>query len=303
MRIILIGGSGFIGRHFARHAIDKGHQVTIVSRWSEHKSTGAAEWLEGGMERLIQDPGLLRDIDVVCQFASVSTPASSAGDPLGDVNGNLVPNIQLLETMKTAAVRRIVYLSSGGAVYGAPQYSPMDEEHPQWPISSYGIVKGSVERYLGLYEQLHGFRPLIIRPANPYGPRQTESNFLGFISTILKLAADNDEATIFGDGLTVRDFVYIDDLCDLLMRGINQDATGIFNCGSGKGASLLQILDAVEKITGKQIRRRHTLARPFDPPAIVLDIAKAQRALGWSPKISLEDGIARCWQHMAGSAT
>ena len=302
MRIILIGGSGFIGRHFAERAIQAGHEVTIVSRWSEHRPAGAAQWLGGGMERLIQDHGLLRDVDIVCQFASVSTPASSAGDPLGDVNGNLVPNIRLFEAMRAADVRRIVYLSSGGAVYGVPHYSPMDEQHPQWPISSYGIVKGSIERYLGLYEQLHRFRPLIVRPANPYGPRQSESNFLGFITTMLKLAADDREATVFGDGSIVRDFVYIDDLCDLLLRGIEAEATGIYNCGSGSGASLMQMLGAIEAIIGRPVRRRHESARAFDPPAIVLDIAKAARDLGWTPQVSLEEGIARCWKLMQGGA-
>lgn len=295
VHILLVGGSGFIGRHFAERAIAAGHHVTVVSRRSGANVPPPASWLSGGMERLSRDPSLLRDVDVVCQFASVSTPASSASDPLSDVTGNLVPNIRLFDAMCAAGVKRIVYLSSGGAIYGAPLYSPMDEDHPQRPISSYGIVKGSVERYLGLYEQLHGFRPLIVRPANPFGPRQDESTFHGFITTMLKLAVADREATIFGDGSIVRDFVYIDDLCDLLLKGIDQGAAGTFNCGSGAGASLLQILEAIERVIGKPIRRHHEAARPFDPPAIVLDTAKAHRELGWAPSISLEEGILRCW--------
>lgn len=298
MRIIVIGGSGFIGRRFAERAIEQGHLVTIVSRRSAPAIAGGADWIAGGMARLIGDPLLLRDADVVCQFASVSTPSSSADDPLGDVNGNLLPNIQLLEAMRIANIKRIVYISSGGAVYGIPRYSPMDEEHPQWPISSYGITKGSVERYLELYKKIYGFAPLVVRPANPYGPGQNKSGFLGFITTMLKIAMEDREATIFGDGSIVRDFIYIDDLCDLLLLGIERNITGVFNCGSGSGGTLLEILNTVEQVTGKCIRRNHKQLRPFDPPAIMLDITKARQEMDWSPRISLQEGIERSWASM-----
>jgi UDP-glucose 4-epimerase len=298
VRIILIGGSGFIGRRFAERAIEQGHHVTIVSQRSAPATWGGADWISGGMARLIESPLLLRNADVVCQFASVSTPASSAVDPVGDVNGNLLPSIRLLEAMRTAGTKRIVFISSGGAVYGIPRYSPMDEEHPQWPISSYGIVKGSIERYLGLYKELYGFSPFIIRPANPYGPGQHESSFLGFITTMLKIAKEDGEAIIFGDGSIVRDFVYIDDLCDLLLLGIECNITGVFNCGSGTGGTLLEVLDAVEQVTGKRIRRNHKISRPFDPPTIMLDITKARQELSWSPKTSLQEGLERSWASM-----
>lgn len=301
MRIMLIGGNGFIGRRFTRVAIDRGHCVTVVSR--SERATELPQnvsWLDGGIDRVVSDPGLIKAYEVVCNFASVSTPASSMMDPSKDISGNLVPCVRLLEAMRIAEVNRLVYLSSGGAVYGPPQYTPIDEEHPHCPISGYGIVKSTVERYIKLYEDMYGFESLIVRPSNPYGPGQIHSKFMGFITTVLKAAITQDDVKFFGDGSTSRDFIYVDDLCAMILDGMERNVNGVFNCGSGVGTSLLEVLRIIESITCVTLERSYEKPRVFDPKSIVLNVSKAATEIGWRPHTSLEEGITKCWNSLGG---
>ncbi|HEX8303055.1 NAD-dependent epimerase/dehydratase family protein [Sphingomonas sp.] len=298
MRILLIGGSGFIGSRFASAAAAAGHEVTIVSRSPRPQATPYG-WIAGGIDALLADPNLIARADMLCQFASTTFPATSSLDPVADVTENLIPNIQLLEAMRGMGASRILYLSSGGAVYGRPERNPIPEMHTQRPISSYGIVKGAVERYLGMHAELHGLQTTIIRPANPYGPGQSAARQQGVIAALLAAARDDREAVIYGDGSIIRDFIYLDDLCGLLLTALESGATGVFNAGSGQGASLNEVIDTVESVTGRKIRRKTLPVREFDPPAIVLDIGRARDQLGWSPSVPLKEGIARTWATFA----
>lgn len=292
MNVIVIGGNGFIGAAFVKDLIKQGHKVRVVSRETSSKTEGV-ETISGGMDMLVAQPGLLADCDCVCHFASATIPSSSIGGPLSDVEGNLAPTLRLLEAMRQTGNRRIMYLSSGGAVYGTPQTLPIPEDHPQKPISYYGLGKQAIEIYLDYYKREHGFDVSVIRPANPYGPGQGKIGQLGAVTTFLRMIQDGQVATLFGDGSTVRDFVYIDDVCSMMMRILETGATGTWNCGGGEGVSLKDLIAALEAATGKTLAINHKPARPFDPPEIVLSIEKAQAELGWVPKISLSEGIRR----------
>lgn len=300
MRIVVVGGSGFIGRHFVRAAASAGHDVCVVSRSSgdAHADLPSIRMIGGGIEALAANPQELTAVDAVLHFASTSIPASSNADPVADIRGNLIPSLMLLDAMREVGCKRIIYLSSGGAIYGRPSQSPIPEDHPQRPISSYGVVKGALERYLGMYSDLYGFRAAIVRPANPFGPGQDQSGQIGVISAMLGAARSGERPVVYGDGSTVRDFLYIDDLCDLLLTILEREATGTYNCGSGIGASIAEVMTIVERISGHRFHPYHLPARAFDPPAIVLDISRARAEFGWSPQMSLEGGIARTWRWM-----
>ena len=292
MNVIVIGGSGFIGAAFVADLIKQGHSVTVVSRETNSKSDGV-ETISGGMDMLASRPDLLAQCDLLCHFASATIPSSSIGGPLSDIESNLAPTLRLLEAMRQSGDRKIMYLSSGGAIYGTPQIIPIPEDHPKKPISYYGLGKLTIETYLDYYAREHDFQVSIIRPANPYGPGQGKIGQLGAVTTFLRMIQEGQPATLFGDGSTVRDFVHIDDMCSMMMKILDTGATGTWNCGGGTGVSLKELISAIEDATGKTLAINHQPARPFDPPAIVLDIEKARKDLGWIPAVSLNEGIRR----------
>lgn len=298
MKIVAIGGNGFIGSHFTAEAVDRGHEVIVCAPSDAPPSYAHGrpyELITGGIDALIAHCELLSGIDIVCHFASSMIPATSNADPARDIEENLVRNIRLLEKMRAVGKRRILYLSSGGAIYGRPQYTPIDENHPQHPMSSYGIVKGAMERYLELYSVLYGFRPAIVRPSNPYGPGQNPSSRVGVISAFLDCAHRQAPLTMYGDGSIVRDFVYVSDLIRLMLDIVEKDICGTFNCGHGEGVSLERLAHVVSEVTGNRLEIRYEPARSFDPPIVMLDIKRAKEVVGWEPSVALTEGIRRTW--------
>ena len=293
MHVIVIGGNGFIGRHFVRQMLAHGARVTIVSRSKIAEPPAGCEALSGGVEALCLRPDLLEHADAVCHLASSSIPSTSSEAPLADVDENLRPMLSLLDIMKEYGNKRILYLSSGGAVYGLPQQVPIPESHPTDPISPYGIVKLAIEKYLAFYARHHGFSPVVIRPANPYGPGQGKVGQLGVIWTFLSLMREGKTATLWGDGTAMRDFVYVEDLCEMMRLALEKGATGVFNCGAGEGTSLNEVIAALETETGLTLDVIRKPARDFDPPRIVLDITRAHQELGWGPKVALQTGIGK----------
>ncbi len=193
--------------------------------------------------------------------------------------------------MDAVGLQRIVYLSSGGAVYGRPHTVPITEHHALDPISAYGVTKVASEKYLGMYAANRGLRPIIMRPANPYGVDQGKVGLLGAVTTFLNLLAAGEAATIWGDGSIIRDFVHIDDLSRLMLAAVEQDRPGVYNCGSGTGCSLIKLVDTIAAVTGRRLALRFEPARGFDPPEIVLDIEAALTTFDWRPRVALEQGV------------
>lgn len=291
MRLVVIGGSGFIGQHFVNFAISHGHAVTIVGRRTPEVVPDGAAFISGGIEELCQRGSILEEVDAVCHLASATIPATSISDPLRDFDQNVRPMVQLLEAMRVRGNRRIMFLSSGGAVYGVPESIPIREDHPLNPISPYGVGKITIEKLLGCYTATHNFSTVSIRPANPYGPSQGKIGELGAISTFLRMIQHDETATVYGNGSTIRDFVHVRDLCRMMLQCLELDAKGVFNCGGGNGTSIRELIALIEGITGKILKVDSKPARAFDPPAIVLDISRAQEQLGWVPTVSLKEGI------------
>lgn len=299
MRVLLIGGGGFIGSTVADRLLREGHELRVLERprvapYRAFLPGETVEWRAGDIESGSDLGAAVEGMDAVMHFASTTLPKNSSEDPAFDVQSNLVPAIRLLESMATAGARRIVFISSGGTVYGPPRYLPVDEEHPTNPIVSYGVVKLAIEKYLLLFERMRGIRPVILRVANPYGERQRPETAQGAVGVFLNRALRGEPIEIWGDGTTTRDYVYIGDVAEAFASALTYEGKErVFNIGSGRGESLNELVDALETTLGRPIERRYLPARPFDVPSSVLSCELARRELGWSAKTGLREGLAK----------
>jgi UDP-glucose 4-epimerase len=221
-------------------------------------------------------------------------PQSSNGDPVFDIESNVVGTVRLLSHAVKSGVKKVVFVSSGGTVYGPPKHIPILETHPTDPVSSYGITKLAIEKYLHLFHTLHGLEYSILRLANPFGERQRVMASQGAVAVFLGKVLNGDPVEIWGDGSVVRDYIYISDVVDALIAAASCETEArIFNIGSGRGHSLNELLDGIEQVTGRKADRRYLPGRLFDVPTSVLSIDRARQHLNWSPKVDFEDGLRR----------
>lgn len=298
MRSLVFGGNGFIGVHLVERLLDSGHAVRVYDRGPNkfRALPRGAEYVEGdlGNHGLIR--AALEDVEVVYHFVSTTLPKTSNDDPIYDVRSNLVDTLQLLESCVEARVRKVVFASSGGTAYGVPQVVPISEEHPTNPITSYGIVKLAIEKYLGLFSHLHGLDYTALRISNPYGAYQNPVGQQGAVTVFLDRIHKGETIPIWGDGGVVRDYLYVADLVDALEAVAETETRRkVLNIGSGQGTSLNELLALMADVTGETPAVDYQPGRPLDAPSNVLDISRAREELGWSPSTSLEDGVARTW--------
>ena len=302
MKVLLVGGNGFIGSHIQDLLLRRGHAVRVLDAMPEkyRPALPDVDYRVGSSA----DPSALSEslvgIDSVVYLASTTVPSTSNADVRWDIESNLIPLVATLDGMKRTGVEHIVFLSSGGTVYGVTDDGPVQETAPLDPICSYGVVKVASEKYLGMYSHLYGLRPLVLRPSNPFGPRQCHEGVQGFISTSLMKLRRGEPIEIWGDGSVVRDYVYVEDLALAAVLGIETSATGAINIGSGVGRSLTQVIATLSAVTGTTARVEHHPGRAFDVPHLVLSIEHAREALGWSPTTPFEEGIAAHWQWFSG---
>ncbi|ALP62203.1 NAD-dependent epimerase/dehydratase family protein [Paraburkholderia caribensis] len=305
--IAVLGGGGFIGTHLVNGLLDRGAQVRVYEREpvAQYRA-GAVVPVTGNF---VDGSGLdaaLAGADVVYHLISTTVPGTSNIDPVGDVQSNLVGTIRLVQKMKKHQVKRIVYLSSGGTVYGDPSRLPVSEDHPLDPLCSYGIVKVAVEKYLNMYSVLEGLTATVLRVSNPYGGMARRTNDLqGVIPIFLRKMVAGKSIEIWGDGSTVRDYIYIDDLIDAMVCALEAQGSAVYNIGSGVGHSLNEVLAILSEVTGIEPRVGYSVPRGFDVTRIVLDVSRAREALGWQPRTTLYEGCNRYWgmlrMQMAGA--
>lgn len=304
MRYLILGGGGFIGSHLCDSLLSRGHAVRVferpnLSKYREFEKNELVEWVDGDFTNKIDVSGAVQGCDVIYHLVSTTLPKTSNDNPVFDVTSNLVGTLNMLEIAKQAKVSKVVFVSSGGTVYGIPKQIPISEAHPTDPVVSYGIGKLAIEKYLHLYHVLHGMRYCILRIANPYGERQRVNTAQGAIATFLHRALHGQPIEVWGDGSVTRDYIYIADVVSALLKaGEHEGAQRLFNIGCGAGQSLNQILNAIEKLLGHPIARRYLPGRAFDVPTNVLDIARAKECLEWEPKTSLMEGLQNTlrWQ-------
>lgn len=304
MRALVLGGNGFIGSHLVDALLADGHRVRVFDRQPDRFRQPLSD-VDYRFGSLGDGPSVAEAIagtDVVFHLASTSVPSTSNLDPVADLQGNLVPTVQLLDQMTRLGVRRLVFLSSGGTVYGNPTVSPVRETHPLRPICSYGVVKVAIENYLFMYQDLYGLEPVVLRPSNPVGPRQGHINVQGVIPTFLRRLLDGDPIEVWGDGTIVRDYVDIADLATLCVRAGSSDAVGVFNAGSGVGTSINDVISIIELVTDRRPSVTYQPGRSFDVQKVVLDSDLARRTFGWSPAIALEESVRRSWSWLIGAS-
>ncbi len=299
MNSLVLGGNGFIGVHLVEGLRARGHRVRIYDR-SPNKLglplPEGAEYVEGELGNY----GLVREavegMEVVFHLVSTTLPKTSNDDPMYDVRSNLVDTVQLLEACVDAGVRKVVFASSGGTVYGPPLFVPIPEDHPTDPITSYGIVKLAVEKYLGLFSHLHGLDYAALRISNPYGPYQNPAGQQGAVPVFLRRLYTGEPITIWGDGGVVRDYLYISDLVEALALAAETGTRRkVFNVGSGRGTSLNELVALMAEVVGEQPEVRYLPARALDVPSNVLHVGRAREDLGWNCRVELTEGVARTW--------
>lgn len=301
-RVLVLGGNGFIGSHLVEALVANGKRVRVLTR-SGCKHTQLIHGVDYRYADFADSASVaesLADVDIVIHLISTTVPATANLDPLADIHGNLLSSVRLLQQMRDLGVSRLVFLSSGGTVYGDAKSVPIPEEHERNPLSSYGIVKVAIENYIAMFCTQHGLRSLVLRVSNPYGPRQGHLGIQGVIPTFFQRIITGDEIRIWGDGSNVRDYIYISDLISFIVQSIDKDLTGVYNVGSGRGVSLRDVLSLIEEISGITAKVKHFPPRGFDVKRVVLDISKARQALDWAPVVSLREGCGRYWKWASG---
>ncbi|SNT27808.1 UDP-glucose 4-epimerase [[Luteovulum] sphaeroides subsp. megalophilum] len=302
MKVLVIGGCGFIGSHVVDLLLQEGCRVRVFGRRPEafRPPLAGVDYVMGDYS----DPALvfraLHDVEAVLHLASATVPATANLNPGLDIEANLLATVRLLDVMRATGKRRLVFLSSGGTVYGVPQADPVPEEHPLRPIGSYGIVKVAIESYIRMEQALYGLAPVVLRASNPYGPRQGHTGVQGIIGTHLWRAARGEPVEIWGDGQVTRDFIHVRDLAALCVATLRSDTCGFFNAGSGTGTSVAEIVAGIDRTVqasgGPPVRALRQPGRGYDVPRVVLDISRARAAFDWAPRIGLEEGLAETWR-------
>ncbi|HEY0329463.1 MAG TPA: NAD-dependent epimerase/dehydratase family protein [Rhodopseudomonas sp.] len=290
----MLGGGGFIGTNLCRRLVREGWRVRAFGRRSAFRAQmEGVEWYEGDLSDATSLINAVQSVDVIFHLANSATPQSANANIAADVQSNLLPSLALLDLASKQSIGRIVFVSSGGTIYGPSAVIPTPESAPTDPMTAYAISKLAFEKYLALYGAIHGLQYRILRVSNPYGPFQKTGKNQGLIAALISRRLADDDIEIWGDGSVVRDFIYVDDVVDAMLAAADHHGNErIFNIGSGEGKSIRDIIGAVEAQLGS-LSTVWKPNRPVDLPVSILAIDRAKQALGWSPKISLQEGIAR----------
>ena len=297
MKVLVIGGCGFIGSHVVDCLVEAGHRVRVFDRQPERfrPPVSGVDYRLGNISDRMEVIDAVSGVDAVMHLASSTFPGTGDLDPRTDVIDNLVNSLGLLDVMVSVGVRRLLFMSSGGTVYGYPTVLPIPESHPLQPINSYGIVKTAIEHYVQLYSRTRGISAVVMRPSNPFGPRQGHIGVQGVIMTFLRRLAADEPVEVWGDGSVVRDYLYIRDLALLCVQALASGKEGTYNAGSGHGHSINEIIDTVAQVIGQPVDVHYKPGRHVDVPRSVLDIRQATETFGWAPRTSLADGIGLTW--------
>lgn len=309
LRILVLGGLGFIGSHLSRLLLKEGYQVRIFDKLYGSRNLIAdivekIEIEEGDAERPEDILRSLRDIDIAIDLIHTTVPGASMNDPSYDVQTNVVSHAGWLSLLKDTRLRRIIYVSSGGTVYGVPQQNPIGEDHPTDPISSYGITKLAIEKYVAMYANIHGIEYRICRPANVYGEGQRLHIGQGVIGVFLERCLKGQPIEIWGDGTVRRDYLYVTDMVQGIVKLIDHRGDSrIFNISSGRGYSLNEIIAFIRDELKMPVAVTYMTSRKFDVPVNVLDSSRLRRETGWMPQTDMVAGMHRVCDHLRRSFT
>lgn len=304
MKIIVFGGGGFIGSTIVDRLLEDGHLVKVFERpgvphYRDFRNDEQIEWSTGDLLCKHDINSAIEGVDVVFHLVSTTLPKSSNDDPIYDVQTNLVASIQMLDAMVAHKVKKIIFISSGGTVYGNPKNIPIDETHPTNPEVSYGITKLAIEKYLLMYNHLYGIKPIILRVANPYGERQRVQSAQGAVGIFLHRALCGLPIELWGDGSVQRDFLHVSDVADAFSKAVSyQGNQFVFNISSGIGTSLNRLIELISDLHNDNPVIIYKPARKFDTPINILCNKLAKAELNWIPRVDIEEGLSRTYQWM-----
>lgn len=293
---LVLGAGGFIGGHLCQALVQAGARVHGFGRRPAFaEALPPMRFTPGEFTDRAAIAAAVDGAEIVFHLLGGINPEVSNKDPIADLQGNAAASLQLFECCRAAGVRRIVFASSGGTVYGVPSAVPIHEAAPTDPISAYGINKLTVEKYLQLYARLGGPRALSLRIANPYGPFQSPFRRQGLVAALIETVLAGRPVEIWGDGRVVRDFLYVRDLAQaMLAASLYDGADVVLNVGSGVGRSVLEVTASICDILCRPPATViHKPARQVDVPANVLDVRRIERALGWTVQTDWTEGVQR----------
>ncbi|MFK5947334.1 MAG: NAD-dependent epimerase/dehydratase family protein [Methylococcales bacterium] len=302
-RCLVLGGHGFIGSHLVERLAECGYKIRIFDRPLPKKGCEPEVVKENDIEFYSGDftnesdlEAALEGVDYVFHLISTTTPKLSNENPIYDIETNLIGTIKLLDIAKTNNDIKLIFVSSGGTVYGEPSVTPIFEDHTTDPICSYGISKLAIEKYLHLYNHLYELDYVILRVSNPYGEKQNPESAQGVIPVFMLKMLQNKSIHIWGDGSVARDFIYIEDVVNALITAAEtKSSKRIFNVGSGVPVSLNELVKTIESVSEKKVIVEYEQERKLDVPVNCLDVSLAADVLGWRPKVSMQDGLKKTW--------
>lgn len=305
-KVLVLGANGFLGSNIVKDLLKRNFNVRAFCSSKEiHLNNlepilDSIEVHKGDFLNLNDLDKALKDIDYVFHMVSLSTPASSAQNYLFDITENVVPTVKFLELCVTHKIKKVIFPSSGGAIYGDHNIEKYNEETITDPISPYGISKLTIEKYLNYFYKFHDLDYLALRISNPYGVGQSIHGSQGLISIALNLIKEKQPITIYGDGSNVRDYIYISDMsnfiCNIFDKNTKQK---IYNVGFGEGYSINQILSAMKDVTqAPNIEVNYQPERKFDVEKVVLDISRIKDEFGFKPTTTLKEGLLKTWKYI-----
>ncbi len=297
MKILVTGGAGFIGSHIVDGFLNEGHEVIVI----DNLSTGRKENINPQAKFYLMDirseklDSVFKEemVDIVCHQAAQMDIRKSVADPVNDADVNILGTLNILQSCIRHRVKKMLFASTGGAVYGEQEVFPCDENHPLRPVSPYGVTKLSVEKYLFFYGIEYGLKYIILRYANVYGPRQNSSGEAGVVAIFASKLIAGESPTINGDGKQTRDYVFVGDVVQANLKSLMYKENTIFNIGTGVETDVNCIFKMLRVITNQKIQEKHGPPKKGEQHRSVIDYQKANRLLGWKPEIGLEEGLKR----------
>jgi len=296
MKILVTGGAGFVGSHLVDKLITQGNKVIVV----DNLSTGKKENINKKAKFYKLDicsPKIFEVFkkekpEIVFHLAAQVNVRRSIEDPINDAKINILGSLNILDACRKFKVKKIIFSSTGGAIYGDAKIVPTKENYPPKPESPYGIAKLTIENYLDFYKKVYGLNYISLRFANVYGPSQDPKGEAGVVAIFTNKLLKGERPTIFGDGKQTRDFIYVDDVVSALIKSMNyKGKETIFNVGTGIETSVNQLFKLISKILGIKIKPIYAPPKPGELKRSCLDISKFKRELKWQPKYNLEEGL------------
>jgi UDP-glucose 4-epimerase len=296
-KILVTGGAGFIGSNVADRFIDDGHKVVIIDNLStgiEANLPQKAKFYKLDIRSAVIDKIFEREKpEILCHHAAQIDVRKSANDPIFDAEVNIIGGLNLFNSCVKRKVKKIIFASTGGAIYGEQDYFPADENHPAYPLSPYGVAKLTIEKYLHFYKEVYGIDFVSLRYANVYGPRQNPFGEAGVVAIFTERLLGNKKAIINGDGKQTRDFVFVEDVVKSNVLALKYPKSDIFNIGTGIETDINYIFKVLKEKIGSKQKEIHGPAKLGEQQRSVLECSKAKSLLRWKPKYDFVEGIAK----------